>query len=596
MGSSSVAKKKKKQKPKQGHPARLQGDVISIERAKVKRGLDALAPQFTRWLEAQHGDSELAPMVLAAVGETLSYYAEVIELRGVTDFDPPQLFTVLNATIEFEEAEDPDDGSGELREMVFTAWTVYLDFLRENDLWRGDPAGLEWLLETINSDDPFSEHSDAQLLDVPESAEDAVAEIGQMQVLEMGRVLLAWATTKGHEHWNAGPGPKYISQAAETARGLFSKDIDTSSRQHAASVVLSALESVGALDTATGAVPERGNNAEDLMAPGDVANYESKYSYLKAVLDLLLAQPEQSAGESLEAWGLSNLWLLQAIDGQAQPVAEDRSEAFSEAGWAGAHHRMELLRSLGLVSQGRAYDIPGIVRLALTDLDADAQEQALGQAPGDQSVADPFGFSLDEEEEPKRLKRTEPYKGKVLQLKLTLREAKPPIWRRVMVPADLNLADLHDIIQISFDWSDTHLHQFYGKNYKVSYGPQNPHMKSDIDESTVLLSKLFKQPKDRLAYAYDFGDDWRIGIEVEDVLKADDGQLPRCIGGRRMGPLEDSGGALNWNEMVEELKDEQPLTMMQDVVPEDASLYPGEDFDPAVFSIEEINENLDAEF
>jgi len=121
-------------------------------------------------------------------------------------------------------------------------------------------------------------------------------------------------------------------------------------------------------------------------------------------------------------------------------------------------------------------------------------------------------------------------------------------------------------------------------------------MKSDIDESTVLLSKLFKQPKDRLAYAYDFGDDWRIGIEVEDVLKADDGQLPRCIGGRRMGPLEDSGGALNWNEMVEELKDEQPLTMMQDVVPEDASLYPGEDFDPAVFSIEEINENLDAEF
>ena len=83
-----MAKKKKKQKPKQGHPARLQGDVVSIERAKVKRGLDALAPQFTRWLEAQHGDSELAPMVLAAVGETLSYYAEAIELRGVTDFDP----------------------------------------------------------------------------------------------------------------------------------------------------------------------------------------------------------------------------------------------------------------------------------------------------------------------------------------------------------------------------------------------------------------------------------------------------------------------------------------------------------------------------
>jgi len=591
-----VAKKKKKQKPKQGHPARLQGDVVSIERAKVKRGLDALAPQFTRWLEAQHGDSELAPMVLAAVGETLSYYAEAIELRGVTDFDPPQLFTVLNATIDFEEAEDPDDDSGELRELVFTAWTVYLDFLRENDLWRGDPAGLEWLLETINSDDPFSEHSETKLLDVPESAEDALAEISQMQVLKMGRVLLTWATTTGHEYWNAGPGPKYLSQAADAVRGLFSKGIDTPSRQYAASVVLSALDAAGALDTTTGAVPEHGKNARALLASGGVDTYESKYTYLKAVLDLLLAQPEQSAGESLEAWGLSNLWLLKAIDGEAQPVAEERSEAFSEAGWAGAHQRMDLLRSLGLVSPGVTYDIPGVVRLALTDLDEDAQEQELDQAAEDQTAADPFGFSLDEEEEPKRLKRTEPYQGKVLQLKLTLREAKPPIWRRVLVPADLNLADLHDIIQISFDWSDSHLHQFYGKNYKVSYGPQNPHMKSDIDESTVKLSKLFKQPKDRLAYAYDFGDDWRIGIEVEDVLKSDDGQLPRCIGGRRMGPLEDSGGALNWNEMVEELKNEQPLTMMQDVVPEDYALEPGEDFDPAVFSIEEINENLDAEF
>lgn len=78
---------------------------------------------------------------------------------------------------------------------------------------------------------------------------------------------------------------------------------------------------------------------------------------------------------------------------------------------------------------------------------------------------------------------------------------------------------------------------------------------------------------------------------MEDVLKSDDGQLPRCIGGRRMGPLEDSGGPLNWSEMVQELKDEVPLTMMQDVIPEDAALEPGEDFDPAVFSIERISES-----
>ncbi|WP_334122737.1 plasmid pRiA4b ORF-3 family protein [Glutamicibacter sp.] len=591
-----MAKKKKKQKPKQGHPARLQGDVISIERAKVKRGLDALTPQFTRWLESEHGDSELAPMVLATVGETLSFYAEAIELRSVTDFDPPQLFTVLNATIEFEEAEDPDDDSGELRDLVFTAWTVYLDFLQENDLWGGDPAGIEWLLETINSDDPFNEGSAKKSLEVPETVEDAVADMDRMQVLKMGRVLLTWATTKGHDYWDAGPGPKYISQAAQSVRGLFPKDVDVSSRHHVASIVLTALEMAGLLDTKTGAVPEHGKNAHDFMDVDDAVTFQSKYGYLQAVLDLLLARPEKDDEETVESWGLSNLWLLRAIDGEAQPVVHDRLESFSEAGFSGAHQRMKLLRSLGLVNEGSTYDIPGIVRLALTDLDDETQEDTQAEEPTDPAAMDPFGLAFDEEDEPKRLKRAEPYKGKVLQLKLSMRDVKPPIWRRVLVPTDLNLGDLHDIIQTSFDFSDSHLHQFYGPNYKVSYGPKNPYMESDVDESTVLLSKLFKKPKDRLSYAYDFGDDWRIGIEVEDVLAADDGQLPRCIGGRRMAPLEDSGGPWQWTEMVQELKDEKPLTMMEDVLPEEFEPVPGEDFDPAVFSIEEINENLDLEF
>ncbi|MGP9529743.1 plasmid pRiA4b ORF-3 family protein [Glutamicibacter sp. AOP5-A2-18] len=587
-----MAKKKKKQKPKQGHPARLQGDVVSIERAKVKRGLDALAVQFTQWLETRHGDNELAPMVLAVVTETLSSYAEAIELRSVTDFDPPKLFTVLTATIEFEEAEEPDDDSGELRDLVFTAWTVYLDFLIESDLWAGDPASLEWLLAAIDADDPFDDEDAKKSLDVPETAEAAVAEIVQMPVSKMGRVLLAWATTTGHDYWAAGPGPEYVSQAAHAVRGLFPKDLDSTSRHYVVTVLLSALEFAEALDIKTAALPELGSTSHDLIVPDGATSFESNYTYLKAILDLLLAQPVQEDEESLESWGLANLWLLEAIDSEAHSVAAARDEMFSEVAWAGAHQRMELLRALGLVSEGSTYDIPGIVRLALTDLDNEEQDEE----PASQAVVDPFGFSLDDEQEPKREKRTEPYTGKVLQLKLSLRDVKPPIWRRVLVPVDLNLGDLHDIIQISFDWSDSHLHQFYGQNRKISYGPQNSYMESDHDESTVLLSKLFKKPKDRLSYTYDFGDDWRVGIEVEDVLKSDDGQLPRCIGGRRMGPLEDSGGPLNWSEMVQELKVEVPLTMMQDVIPEDAALEPGEDFDPAVFSIEGINENLDLEF
>jgi hypothetical protein len=48
----------------------------------------------------------------------------------------------------------------------------------------------------------------------------------------------------------------------------------------------------------------------------------------------------------------------------------------------------------------------------------------------------------------------------IVNLKVTLRGAKPPIWRRLLVPSTMTLGDLHLAIQAAMGWEDCHLHAF----------------------------------------------------------------------------------------------------------------------------------------
>ncbi len=58
----------------------------------------------------------------------------------------------------------------------------------------------------------------------------------------------------------------------------------------------------------------------------------------------------------------------------------------------------------------------------------------------------------------------------VYQLHAWIRHISPMIWRRVLVRSDSTLANLHDVLQIAFGWSDFHLHRFriHGRDYGVN--------------------------------------------------------------------------------------------------------------------------------
>jgi hypothetical protein len=48
----------------------------------------------------------------------------------------------------------------------------------------------------------------------------------------------------------------------------------------------------------------------------------------------------------------------------------------------------------------------------------------------------------------------------VYQLKITLRDSKPSIWRTIQIKSTATFWELHCAIQDAFAWSNSHLHSF----------------------------------------------------------------------------------------------------------------------------------------
>jgi hypothetical protein len=176
----------------------------------------------------------------------------------------------------------------------------------------------------------------------------------------------------------------------------------------------------------------------------------------------------------------------------------------------------------------------------------------------------------------------------VHRVKISLRGAKPPIWRRLEVPSTMPLLRLHRTIQESFEWEDYHLWVFEAPSGR--YGIPDPELEHG-DAATVTLADVTKSPKDRLGYLYDFGDGWDHDIVVEDIVTAEPGTAyPRCLTGRRAGPPEDSGGIWCYTYLCEVLAD--PAHPEHEERKEWLELDDAADFDPAAFDPDEVNLRL----
>lgn len=177
----------------------------------------------------------------------------------------------------------------------------------------------------------------------------------------------------------------------------------------------------------------------------------------------------------------------------------------------------------------------------------------------------------------------------VLQIEIALLRTKPPIWRRVLVPAEFTLEELHHVVQTAMGWENCHLHQFYiGKQRFGVPNPSGAFMGGSptINETKTCLANLLNGIGSKATYIYDFGDSWEHSLTVEKILPAEPGiGYPLCTGGKLAGPPEDCGGIPGFYHMLEALADpnHEDHDDMRDWI---------ESFDPEAFSIEAVNQRL----
>jgi hypothetical protein len=166
------------------------------------------------------------------------------------------------------------------------------------------------------------------------------------------------------------------------------------------------------------------------------------------------------------------------------------------------------------------------------------------------------------------------------QIKVSLRDVRPPIWRRLQVPSDILLPKLHQVLQAAMGWHDSHLHLFRVGN--DSYAPPGDWEPLGEDSRGVALADLAAKKGARLVYEYDFGDGWTHDIVVESV-SPEPCDVPRCTGGRRRCPPEDCGGPWGYAEFLDAMADRSHERH------DELREWLGDDFDPAEFDVDDVN-------
>lgn len=151
-----------------------------------------------------------------------------------------------------------------------------------------------------------------------------------------------------------------------------------------------------------------------------------------------------------------------------------------------------------------------------------------------------------------------------LKLKIELKNLPHKCLRTLLVPQDINMLQLHRVIQEAFGWFHIHLFEFNDKKSRptIQIGASDPLATEQTDTSDahkVLLKDAFADQNKGKSfwYWYDFGDDWWHSISFQKVTQKDLKTFsggPICVKAQGKCPPEDVGGPGGYAAFLQAIK------------------------------------------
>jgi hypothetical protein len=157
------------------------------------------------------------------------------------------------------------------------------------------------------------------------------------------------------------------------------------------------------------------------------------------------------------------------------------------------------------------------------------------------------------------------------------------VWRRLVIPQSITLADLSSLILALFNWSGALSHQFVLdlKQQKSSWFDMRNNVKEGLSLSELIHAGLSE-------LVYDYGPSWTVKIMLLAPYNAQAKEKAHCVTGENAPPPEEVEGPLRYRRFV------QALESSDEAEQKNARAKLGAGFHGDRFSVAQCNEQIKA--